>query len=241
MVAHRSLSVLRTCRPGYWTLTKLRILSLAWLRDVSLLFCLAMSLSAYCHAEVQKGPETTADPEGNPFAQGNMSLQLVSGALFSLTGLPEDSPVFNYAQTNLRLGWMLYTPRPQEGLLRGNWEALIEISNSIIFKGSGNYIGGVTGLLRYNFVQPDWKVIPYIHGGVGIVYNDAYKDETQQAIGQAIEFTPQCSLGFHYLITRKWALDAEGMFHHISNAGMSKRNRSINAVGGFLGLTYFFD
>ncbi len=219
---------------------KPKIPSLSGLRKISFLFCLAMFLSAYCYAEVQEGPEATADPGSNPFAQGKISFQLVSGALFSLTGLPEDSPVFNYAQTNLRLGWMLYTPRPQEGLLRGNWEALIEISNSIIFKGFGNYIGGVTGLLRYNFVQPDWKVIPYIQGGAGIVYNDAYKDETQQAIGQAIEFTPQCSLGLHYLIARKWSLDVEGMFHHISNAGMSKRNRSINALGGFLGVTYFF-
>jgi len=199
-----------------------------------------MFLSAHCYAEVQKGREGTADPAGSPFAQGKVSFQLVSGALFSLTNLPEDSPVFNYAQTNLRLGWMLYTPGPQEGFLRGNWEVLAEISNSVIFKGPGNYIGGVTGLLRYNFVQPDWKVIPYIQGGVGIVYNDAYKDETQQAIGQAIEFTPQCSLGLHYLIARKWSLDVEGMFHHISNAGMSKRNRSINAVGAFLGVTYFF-
>jgi hypothetical protein len=199
-----------------------------------------MFLSAHCYAEVQECPKATADAAAGPFAQGKISFQLVSGALVSLTGLPEDSPVFNYAQTNLRLVWMLYTPRPQGGLLRGNWEALTEISNSIIFKGFGNYIGGVTGLLRYNFVQPDWKVIPYIQGGVGIVYNDAYKDETQQAIGQAIEFTPQFSLGFHYLITGKWALDVEGMFHHISNANMSKRNRSINALGGFLGVTYFF-
>jgi len=221
-------------------LRKPGIPSSSGLRKISALFCLAMFLSAHCYAEVQKGREGTADPAGSPFAQGKVSFQLVSGALFSLTNLPEDSPVFNYAQTNLRLGWMLYTPGPQEGFLRGNWEVLAEISNSIIFKGPGNYIGGVTGLLRYNFVQPDWKVIPYIQGGVGIVYNDAYKDETQQAIGQAIEFTPQCSLGLHYLIARNWSLDAEGMFHHISNAGLSKRNRSINAVGGFLGVTYFF-
>jgi lipid A 3-O-deacylase len=210
------------------------------LRTLSLSLCLAISLTVHCYAQAQECPGTIAAPAGNPFAQGKISLQLVSGALFSLTGLPEDSPVFNYAQTNLRLGWMLTTPDPQKSFLRGNWEGLVEISNSIIFEGFGNYIGGITGLIRYNFGQPDWKVIPYIQGGVGIVYNDAYKDETQQAIGQAIELTPQFSLGFHYLLTTKWSLDVEGMFHHISNAGLSKRNRSINALGGFLGATYFF-
>jgi lipid A 3-O-deacylase len=215
--------------------------ALAGLRHVPVFFCLAICLLWSSYAKAEQATDTAAQSGAGLYTQGRLSIQLVSGALFSLTGLPEDSPVFNYAQTNLRLGWMFYTPGPQESFLRGNWEGLIEISNSIIFKGFGNYIGGITGLLRYNFVQPDWDVIPYIQGGVGVVYNDAYKDETQQAIGQAIEFTPQFSLGFHYLITRKWALDGEGMFHHISNANMAKRNRSINAVGGFLGITYFFD
>jgi len=186
-------------------------------------------------------PVKTLAPSGDSrYTQGRLSLQLVSGALFSLTGLPKDSPVFNYAMTNVRLGWMLSAPGPTPGFLRGNWEGLVEVSNAIIFKGFGNYIGGITALIRYNFVQPDWKVVPYVQGGAGIVYNDAYKDQTQQAIGQAIEFTPQFSLGLHCLITRKWSLDVEGMFHHISNAGMSDRNRSINALGGFLGVTYFF-
>ena len=183
------------------------------------------------------------DPEAKTgiYTEGRMSLQLVSGALFSLTGLPEGSPALNYAQTNVRLGWMLASPEPGGGVFRGNWEGLVEITNSIVFKGPGNYIGGVTGLLRYNFVQPDWDLIPYIQGGVGIVYNDVYKDDTQNAIGQAIEFTPQCSIGVHYLINKNWAVAAEGMFHHISNAGLSNRNSSINSLGGFIGVTYFFN
>jgi len=73
------------------------------------------------------------------------------------------------------------------------------------------------------------------------VYTDAYKDYSQNAIGQAIEFTPQASLGLHYLIDKKWSIDTEAMFHHISNAGLSERNRGINSFGGFIGLTYFFD
>jgi lipid A 3-O-deacylase len=192
------------------------------------------------HTMAEQDAGTASPSENDRFTRGRFSMQLVSGALFSLRNLPEDSPDLDYAQTNLRFGWMLQTPGPRQDFLRGNWEGLVEMSNSIIFNGFGNYIGGITGLLRYNFVQPDWRVVPYIQGGVGIVYNDAYKDETQVAIGQAIEFTPQCSVGLHYLITDQWALDVEGMFHHISNAGMSERNNSINSLGGFLGVTYFF-
>jgi len=205
-----------------------------------LFFCCVIALGWSAPAQADETSGKDAETARGPYAKGRMSLQLVSGALFSLTCLPEDSPVFNYAMTNLRLGWMLTSPGPRDSVLRGSWEGLVEITNSIIFKGFGNYIGGITGLLRYNFVQPDWKLVPYVQAGVGVVYNDAYKDNTQQAIGQAIEFTPQFSLGFHYLIAGNWSIDAEGMFHHISNANMAKRNRSINSLGGFLGVTYRF-
>ena len=209
-------------------------------RHLSFFLCFAIFLGRCCYAGADQAPDTATEPSIGAYAEGRLSFQIVSGALFSLTGLPEGSPVFNYAQTNLRLGWMLTSPGPHPSFMRGNWEGLFEITNSIIFNGFGNYIGGITGLLRYNFVQPDWKLIPYIQGGVGVVYNDAYKDKTQNAIGQAIEFTPQFSLGVHYLLTRNWSIDAEGMFHHISNANMSKRNGSINALGGFMGVTYRF-
>lgn len=210
-------------------------------RCISSFICIVMLLTCFSYARADQTSAVDSEPTTGIYTEGRVSLQLVSGALFSITGFPEGSPALNYAQTNLRLGWMLATPGPGQSVLRGAWEGLVEISNSIIFKGPGSYIGGITGLLRYNFVQPDWDLVPYIQGGVGIVYNDVYEDDKQQAIGQAIELTPQCSVGVHYLIDRNWAVAAEGMFHHISNAGMSKRNRSLNSLGGFIGVTYFFD
>ena len=211
------------------------------LKLLSFFLCFVILSGCFCYARADQASAVDPGPGTGIYTEGRMSLELVSGALFSLTNLPEGSPALNYAQTNLRLGWMLESPDPGESVLRGNWEGLVEVTNSFVFKGPGSYIGGVTGLLRYNFVQPDWDLVPYIQGGVGIVYNDVYKDETQNAIGQAIEFTPQCSIGFHYLIDKNWAVAAEGMFHHISNAGLSNRNRSINSLGGFIGVTYFFD
>lgn len=210
-------------------------------KRISFFLCFVIFSGCFCYARADETSAIDPEPTGAIYTKGRISLQLVSGALFSITGFSEGSPALNYAQTNLRLGWMLASPGPGQSALRGNWEGLVEISNSIIFKGPGNYIGGITGLLRYNFVQPDWNLIPYIQGGLGIVYNDVYKDDTQQAIGQAIEFTPQCSIGVHYLIDKNWAVAAEGMFHHISNAGLSKRNRSLNSLGAFIGVTYFFD
>jgi hypothetical protein len=31
------------------------------------------------------------------------------------------------------------------------------------------------------------------------------------------------------------------MFHHISNASIANRNDGVNALGGFIGATYYFD
>lgn len=174
------------------------------------------------------------------FTEDRISVQLVTGALFSTTSVGPDVPTYNYSQTNIRLGWMLNTPS-EEGPFSGNFEALIDLSTSILFEGSGDVFVGPTALIRYNFVQPGWKVVPYIQGGVGIVYTDAYEDKTQNAIGQALEFTPQASIGCCYLINEDWSIDVEAMFHHISNANLAERNSGINSVGGFIGATYFFD
>jgi lipid A 3-O-deacylase len=170
-----------------------------------------------------------------------LSSQLVTGSLFSTKFPNGHEHTLDYWQTNLRLECALNQPGPEESFFRGNFEALLEITGSIIYRGPGTYLVGGTALLRYNFVQPEARFLPYVQAGAGIVFNDIYKDQSQDAVGQAIEFTPQASLGFRYLIRPRWSLDAEAMFHHISNANFSDRNDGINALGGFIGLTYFFN
>jgi hypothetical protein len=169
------------------------------------------------------------------------SLQLVTGSLFSTKLFNGHEHTLDYWQTNLRLGCALNQPGPANSIFRGNFEVLLEVTGSYIYEGSGDYMAGITALLRYNFVQPDARFLPYVQAGAGIVFNDIYKDQSHDAVGQAIEFTPQASLGFRYLIHPKWSLNAEVMFHHISNANLSDRNDGINALGGFIGVTYFFD
>lgn len=197
---------------------------------------------AYAGSELPNATATNLRPalEDERFIEDRITFQVVSGALFSPVGLGPDHPTFNYAPTNLRLGWMLNSPG-EDHPLRGNFEAIIELSASGIFNGFGDIIIGPTALVRYNFVQPGWKVVPYIQAGAGIVYTDAYEDRTQDAIGQAIEFTPQASVGAKILVSREWSVDVESMFHHISNASISSRNDGTNAFGGLVGATYYFD
>jgi len=205
--------------------------------------CLALLVVAAVRLEAGEGPALLVRPtlSDSRYIEDRISVQAVSGALFSQTRLGPDVPDFNYSQTNIRLGWMLNTPDPGNGWLAGNWEALIELSANGIFEGSGNIMIGPSALVRYNFVQPDWKVVPYLQAGLGFVYTDAYEDKGQRAIGQAIEFTPRAGAGVRILVSKDWSVDVEGLFHHVSNAGLADRNLGVNAVGGLVGATYHFE
>jgi len=181
------------------------------------------------------------------FIEDRISLEFMAGAMFSPCGLGPTVPVYNYQQNNLRLGWMLDSPDkwgPCAGLdnpLRGTFETLLEVTGSYVWESFGTYMTGITGLVRYNFVQPNWIVVPYIQGGAGIIYTDARNWSDQNAIGGNWEFTPQFAGGLRFLIDDNFTFNLEGAFQHISNAGTSARNYGVNAYGGFAGFTYFFD
>ncbi|MEM6885509.1 MAG: acyloxyacyl hydrolase, partial [Verrucomicrobiota bacterium] len=175
------------------------------------------------------------------YRSGGFTLQLMNGALASPVGIGPDTDTLNYTMHNLRVGYLLNTPSWNEHPLDGCVEIIGEISGSAIFEGAGSYLVGPSIHIRYNFTQPDWKLVPYIQLGGGLTFTDADEDLTQRAIGQELEFTPQASIGFRYLIDPQWSLDAEFIYHHISNAGLADRNLGINALGGMVGFSYFFE
>ena len=114
-------------------------------RRISLFVGVAVFLGCCCFAWADQTSADDPEPAGSIYTKGRMSLQLVSGALFSLTGFPEGSPDLNYAQTNVRVGWMLATPGPGPSVLRGTWEGLVEVSNSIILNPRTSSFWRVTG------------------------------------------------------------------------------------------------
>lgn len=201
-----------------------------------------------------KLPVSTQSSSPNPddlasyiFVEDRITLEFMTGAMFSPSGIGPVVPVYNYQQNNVRLGWMLDSPDswgPQAGLddpLRGTFEAVLEATGSYVWSSFGTYMVGVTGLVRYNFVQPNWIVVPYIQGGAGVVYTNARNWSDQDAIGANVEFTPQFAGGLKFLLEKNWTFNIEGAFQHISNANTSARNQGVNAYGGFVGFTYVFD
>ena len=141
--------------------------------------------------------------------------------------------------TSFRLGIMLDDVR-WSGCLRGNYEFLFEVFGGAIYQGAGNGLGGATLQLRYNFVQPDTRWVPYFQIGAGGVYSDMHKDPTRAVVGSALNFNLQSAFGLRCLVDDKWAVSLEGGYRHISNAGITRHNAGLNSVGGQLGVSWFF-
>jgi hypothetical protein len=179
-------------------------------------------------------------PHGSgPFARGQLTLEALAGMFFAPTGIGPTIPTFNYTPVNLRLGCIVIDPT-RTGWQRGCGEVLLDVTAAPVVNGFGDVLGGPSLLLRWNFVQPDCRLVPYAQAGAGFVFTDAHEDHTQMAIGHSFEFLLQAGAGCRYLLNNCWALNAEFDFQHISNAGTSPRNWGVNALGGLVGVTYFF-
>jgi len=172
------------------------------------------------------------------FHAGATATQVLVGAYFS-GGLGPSIPKFNYVPVTFRMGWILNGPGeiPIGG---GSWEALADVTAASITTRYGTYLAGSSVYLRYNFVDLNSAVVPYHQIGAGFLFNDAYHDLTQRAIGQDFEFHLHYEIGFRYFVTPNLSLDLEGGIQHISNANMADRNFGVNAFGAQVGFTYYF-
>ena len=59
------------------------------------------------------------------------------------------------------------------GWLRGYSEFYFCGDYQPILHGPENHLEDFIAGPRYNFVQPGWKIIPYVEGGVGIAFADS--------------------------------------------------------------------
>lgn len=174
-----------------------------------------------------------------PFDKGKMEFQISSGVMTSLFNYGPYRPKITDVDASLRLGWMLYTPRG-EGCLRGNLEFLLEAEGALTVQGPKTGLTGADLMLRYNFVQPDARFVPYLQVAGGGVYTDIDHDQHQHFIGRDEEFYLGVGLGAHWFFSKRCALSIEADYRHISNANTADRNIGLNSVGGMLGLSCYF-
>src|SRR5215470_16819716 len=188
------------------------------------------------------GAAATAQTEfESPYQAGDWEIQAMAGPYWDLE-VYANQPTFDYVLESLRIGYMLIDVSGH-GLWRGNLELLVDASGGEFFRGPANYLVGGNVLLRWNLLQVDLpKWVPYLQLGAGGLYHDARNVDTRpQAIfGSNVEAMLQAGIGTRYHLNKRWPIDGELGYRHISNANTSAHNRGLNSLGGALGLSYFF-
>jgi hypothetical protein len=175
------------------------------------------------------------------FQRGQWSVQYLSGYLFS--PMPVDYPKhreINFIAENIRISRVLFGTNPDRFLLKGSLETVGELNVFPITAGPGSIILGSSLFLRYNLSNRSGRFVPYAEAGLGISYLDIYR-APNPPLSLAFAFIIHGGIGTHVFLSRRWSLDAEMSYYHLSNNGWGYRNRSVNGFGALLGFTYYLD
>jgi opacity protein-like surface antigen len=126
------------------------------------------------------------------------------------------------------------------GIVRGYSEFFFRGEYDEIVHGPENHYGGLVVGPRYNFVQPGWKLIPYVEGGVGFDFADSRPQ--LGGLGQDFNFTFIVGAGAKYCITDDFFVRLGVEYQHLSNAGLSDPipNHPIDGLGPKLSFGYSF-
>ena len=89
-----------------------------------------------------------------------------------------------------------------------------------IIRGIENHYFGFNFGLRYNFVRPGSRFVPYFSGGVGAGLIDSHAS-IPGAQGQDFTFNILSAIGVSYQWDDRWKLDAGVLYQHLSNGGQT--------------------
>ena len=127
------------------------------------------------------------------------------------------------------------------GIFRGYSEFYFRADYLDFAHGPESHYEGLMVGPRYNFVQPGWKIIPFVEGGVGFGFTDSQPQAG--GFGQDFEFSFDAAVGAKYQIDCDWFVRLSADYQHISNAGLSEPtnpNHPIDALGPKLSFGYSF-
>ena len=170
-----------------------------------------------------------------PFDAPRFELAAESAYLFGFINSPHSYEIGAEFLT-ARIRWGV---RQSDGWLRGYNQFYFSAVAEPIFRGIENHYFGLNFGLRYNFVQPNSRLVPYVSGGVGLGWIDSHPD-ISGAQGQDFTFNVLMAVGVSYELNDHWKLEAGALYQHLSNAGQSSPNPSLNLLGPQLGVTYSF-
>jgi len=179
----------------------------------------------------ESGVETVTS-ELNP---RSFEVAIESGYLFGAINPPAD----------YRIGAEFLTARVRWGVvrsdswLRGYNQVYFSGIAEPIFRGIENHYFGFNLGMRYNFVRPGSRLVPYFSGGVGAGWIDSHP-EVPGGQGQDFTFNILSAAGVSYIVNDHWKVNVGALYQHLSNGGQTDPNPSLNLFGPQVGVTCSF-
>jgi len=198
----------------------------------------ASAACAFLFTCLQTFAGTQGPAVGSPSDELNperFEVALESGYLFGFINPPR----------SYQIGAEFLTARVRWGVvrsdmwLRGYNQFYISAIAEPIFRGIENHYFGLNFGMRYNFVRPGSRLVPYISGGLGLGWIDSHP-EIRGGQGQDFTFNILTAAGISYKMNDHWKLNAGILYEHLSNGGQTDPNPSLNLLGPQVGATYSF-
>jgi lipid A 3-O-deacylase len=175
--------------------------------------------------------ETTTE-ELNP---QRFELAVESGYLLGAINPPADYEIgAEFLTARVRWGVM-----QRDTWLRGYNQFYVSAIAEPIFRGIENHYFGFNLGMRYNFVRPGSRFVPYISGGLGLGWIDSHP-EVPGGQGQDFTFNILSAAGISYLVDDHWKISVGALYQHLSNGGQTDPNPSLNLFGPQVGVCYSF-
>ena len=200
----------------------------------ALRLCFACAVLLACSqtfAGVEPPPVVTATEEFNP---QRFEFAIESGYLFGAINPP----------TSYEIGAEFLTARIRWGVVHDTWlrgynQFYVSAMAEPIFRGIENHYFGFNLGMRYNFVRPGSRFVPYISGGVGAGWIDSHP-EIPGGQGQDFTFNILSAAGVSYSVNDHWKINVGALYEHLSNGGQTDPNPSLNLFGPQVGMNYSF-
>jgi lipid A 3-O-deacylase len=174
-----------------------------------------------------------------PLPKGTVEWGFMTGYGLS-NALGASKPGIDFATLMPRFGYV-FAELDRTPPLKGSFAAVVEAVPALVaFEDVHTiYAGGFNLLLRYD-VATGTRLVPFLEAGAGVLLSTPQsRDSTSQFAASQFNFTLQVAPGIRYFLSKRAAVSIEYRFHHISDAGLTEDNPSINSDFILLGFSLF--
>jgi len=194
--------------------------------------CVVLLACSQTFGGIEQPRVATATEELNP---QRFEFAIESGYLFGAINPPASYEIgAEFLTARIRWGVM-----QGDTWLRGYNQFYISAIVEPIFRGIENHYFGLNLGMRYNFVRPGSRFVPYFSGGLGLGWIDSHP-EIPGGQGQDFTFNILSAAGISYIVNDHWKLNVGALYQHLSNGEQTDPNPSLNLFGPQVGVTYSF-